>query len=268
MGLPLFIVDAFASRPFSGNPAAVVILDDFLADTVLQAIAAENNLSETAFVVRRGPARWDIRWFTPTTEVPLCCHATLASAQVLFSRNEPFGDEIVFSTMQAGDLHVTKAADGIAMDFPAMTFAPARDDLGGLLRLRPEAVLKSTSYVMAVLSDAAKVREFQPDSQAILTLDRSALIITAPGDGSYDCISRFFGPAIGVDEDPVTGAAHTMIAPYWAQRLDRPSIRAFQASSRGGELECRVAGDRVILTGQAQLYMAGTIDGRCLERLP
>lgn len=264
MGLPLFVVDAFASRPFGGNPAAVVILDEFLGEELLQAIAAENNLSETAFVVRRERARWDIRWFTPTTEVPLCGHATLASAHVLFSRDEPLGDEIVFSTVQAGDLHVAKTGDGIAMNFPAMASVAARDDLGGLLRIRPTAVVKSASYVMAVLPDAAKVREFRPDPQAILTLDRSALIITAPSEGSCDCISRFFGPAIGVDEDPVTGAAHTMIAPYWAARLGRPTIRAFQASRRGGELTCHVADGRVVLTGQAQIYMSGTIDDRCL----
>lgn len=264
--MPLFVVDAFTSRPFGGNPAAVVLLDEFLIDTALQAIAAENNLSETAFVVRRGAARWDIRWFTPTTEVPLCGHATLASAYVLFTQVAGVGDEIVFSTVRAGELPVRRTDDSIAMDFPVIEAAPAEDCLSAFPELRSAVVLKSAGYIMAVLPDAAQVREFDPDRAAILRLDRSALIVTAPDDAPFDCVSRFFGPAIGVDEDPVTGAAHAMIAPYWSRRLGQPTIRAFQASRRGGELICLVAGDRVILTGQAHLYMSGTIDDHCLEQ--
>lgn len=267
MSLPIFVVDAFADRPFGGNPAAVVLLDEFRPDAVLQAIAAENNLSETAFVVRRGPARWNIRWFTPTTEVPLCGHATLASAHVLFTQGEETGDEIVFSTVHSGDLPARRTGNGIAMDFPAIRAAPAKDDLSGIAGLESAAVLKSGAYVMAVLPDAAQVRGFRPDREAILQLDRPALIVTAPGDAGFDCVSRFFGPAIGVDEDPVTGAAHAMIAPYWSERLGRSIIRAFQASSRGGELSCAVGGGRVILTGRASLYLSGTIDASCLEQV-
>ena len=265
MSLPLYVVDAFTSRPFSGNPAAVVLLDEFRGDTALQAIAGENNLSETAFVVRRGAARWDIRWFTPTMEVPLCGHATLASAHVLFTQVEGVGDEIVFSTVHSDELPVRRAGGGIAMDFPAIPAIPAENGLAGLPGLETAAVFKSPAYVMAVLTNAAQVRDFCPDLAAILRLDRSALIITAPGDGAYDCVSRFFGPAIGVDEDPVTGAAHGMIAPYWSGRLGRQAVRACQASRRGGELNCLVVGDRVILTGRASLYLSGTIDTACLD---
>lgn len=267
MSLPLFVVDAFTGRPFGGNPAAVVLLGEFRPDAVLQAIAAENNLSETAFVVRRGPARWDIRWFTPTTEVPLCGHATLASAHVLFTQGEETGDEIVFSTAHSGDLPVRRAGNGIAMDFPAIRAASATDDLFGIAGLEAAAVFKSPAYIMAVLPGAAQVRGLRPDREAILKLDRPALIVTAPGDGRFDCVSRFFGPAIGVDEDPVTGAAHAMIAPYWSERLGRSIIRAHQASRRGGELTCEVAGGRVILTGQASLYLSGTIAAACLEQV-
>lgn len=267
MSLPLFVVDAFTDRPFGGNPAAVVLLGEFRSDAALQAIAAQNNLSETAFVVRRGPAHWSIRWFTPTTEVPLCGHATLASAHVLFTHGDGTGDEIVFSTVHSGDLPVRRAGDGIAMDFPAMRATPAEDGLFGLSGLEGAAVYKSPAYIMAVLPKAAQVRDFRPDREAILKLDRGALIVTAAGNEPFDCVSRFFGPAIGVDEDPVTGAAHAMIAPYWSERLGRSTIRAFQASARGGKLTCQVVGDRVILTGRAALYMSGTIDGRCLDQV-
>lgn len=267
MSLPLFVVDAFTDRPFGGNPAAVVLLDEFRSDAILQAVAAENNLSETAFVVRRGRNRWDIRWFTPTTEVPLCGHATLASAHVLFALGDGTGDEIVFSTVHSGDLPVRRAGDCIAMDFPTIRATSAENGLPGLSGLEAAIVHRSPAYAMAVLPDADQVRAFRPDREAILKLDRSALIVTAPGDGPFDCISRFFGPAIGVDEDPVTGAAHAMIAAYWSERLGRSTIHAFQASRRGGELTCQVVGDRVTLVGRASLYMSGTIDSRCLDQI-
>lgn len=255
MSHPIHIVDAFATRPFTGNPAAVVLFDRYPEDAVLQAIAAQNNLAETAYPVLRTDGKWDLRWFTPAIEVPLCGHATLASAFVLFREVLPGTKAITFVTRQSGELRVTRGDGGLAMDFPAYTYERSDDDLPGLDGAEVQA---NDRFIMAVLPDAGAVRGFVPDFAAIARLGRP-LIVTAPGDGDHDCVSRFFAPADGIDEDPVTGSAHCLIAPYWAERLGKDTIRAWQASPRGGAILCRVGGGRVELSGDCVPYLSGTI---------
>lgn len=257
---PIQIVDAFADRRFTGNPAAIVLCDSYPDDRLLQTIAAENNLAETAFPVLRADGEWDLRWFTPTVEVPLCGHATLASAWVLFRDVMAAGDEITFVTRQSGKLVVRCDGDLLRMGLPAKPADPVDDDLSALFGFQPNEVRKSAMDTMAVLDSADAVRAFVPDRAAIIALDRQGLIVTAPGDGGYDCVSRYFTPRCGIDEDPVTGAAHTMIVPYWARRLGKCDIRAFQASARGGELLGRDLGDRVELSGRCVPYLSGTIE--------
>lgn len=256
---PIYVIDAFTTKRFTGNPAAVVLFDDYPDDAVLQAIAAENNLAETAFPVPRGDS-WELRWFTPTVEVPLCGHATLASAHVLFSHVIPDAPEIVFMTRQSGRLTARRSGDAIILDFPARPSEPVDDDLSALFGFPPQAVRTCQASIMAVLDNADMVRAFDPDRAKVLALDRGGLIVTAPGDGGYDCVSRFFVPACGIDEDPVTGGAHTTLAPYWAERLGKEEIRAFQASRRGGEILCRVKGTRVELEGHCVPYLSGMIE--------
>lgn len=259
MPIDMHMVDAFSDRNFGGNAAAVVLFERYPEDAVLQAIAAENNQSETAFPVPLDDGRWELRWFTPTVEVPLCGHATLASAYVLFNYVIPEAREIRFQTRQSGVLTVRRDGDFIAMDFPASAGEPYEDDLSPLFGDAVTEVRKTGAFTMAVLRSADDVRAFPFDRDAILALDRAGLIITAPGDGGYDCVSRFFTPAHGIDEDPVTGGAHTMIAPYWSNRLGRTEIRAWQASWRGGGMICRTKGDRVELLGKCTPYFSGTI---------
>jgi len=260
MKLPIHIVDAFASKHFTGNPAAVVLFGRYPEDALLQAIAAENNLAETAYPVPLADGRWELRWFTPTTEVPLCGHATLASAHVLFAHVLGEQQEIEFVTRQSGSLFVQKRDGELVMDFPAIAAGPADEDLQWLFGSPPVAVFKGADFVMAVLESAAAVRSFAPDRLDVLKLDRGGLIVTAPGDDGHDCVSRFFAPAHGIDEDPVTGSAHCMIAPYWAKRLGRTEVRAFQASARGGALICRVSDTRVELCGTCVPYLSGEIE--------
>lgn len=261
MKLPIHIVDAFASTRFTGNPAAVVLFDRYPDDAVLQAIAAENNLAETAYPVPTGDGRWELRWFTPTIEVPLCGHATLASAYVLFEHVLPSEQrEIEFVTRQSGSLFVQRRGGELAMDFPRTPAEPSEEDLSWLFGAVPHALFKSANLVMAVLDDAEQVRRFAPDRLELLKLDRPGLIVTAAGDGGFDCVSRFFAPAHGIDEDPVTGSAHTLIAAYWSERLGKPEIRAFQASARGGILLCRVSEQRVELRGTCVPYLSGQIE--------
>lgn len=260
MEFPIHIVDAFASRRFTGNPAAVVLCDAYPAAELLQAIAAENNLAETAFPLPRNDGKWDLRWFTPSVEVPLCGHATLASAFVLFRHVIPEAAEIEFVTRSAGELVVRKEANGeLVMDFPANPLTPCNADVSAIFARQPVGLHINDHFIMAVLGEADDVRRFVPDRAAILTLPRN-LIITAPGDGDYDCVSRFFAPANAIDEDPVTGAAHCVIAPYWADKLRKNDIRAWQASPRGGQVLCRVLGDRVQLRGRCVPYLSGRIE--------
>jgi PhzF family phenazine biosynthesis protein len=249
-------VDAFADAPFTGNPAAVMPLDDWLPDAILQAIAMENNLSETAFTVPAGRGEYELRWFTPTTEVALCGHATLASGHVLIE-----GEEVRFRTRKAGMLKVRRDEEALTLDLPVTLVKPGTGE--ALLRaLATPNARVFTSYqgaeatAIILLEDAEAVRACAPDMRALRDVELMA-IVTAPGDGGYDIVSRVFVPAWGVDEDPVTGSAHAALAPFWAERLGRDSFTAFQASSRGGRVECRLAGDRVILGGRCVTVIEG-----------
>ena len=257
MKLPLYQVDAFTSRLFGGNPAAVVLLDEWLPDEVLAAIAAENNLSETAFVLPR-PDIVPLRWFTPAVEVDLCGHATLGSAQVLFRHVFPALDRLTFDT-KSGHLMVTKNGDLLSMDFPARPGkeVAVTDDLAAALGRRPGAAYRARD-LMAVFGSAREVRDLQPDFQRIAALDAFAVMVTAPGDG-VDFVSRFFAPAKGIPEDPVTGSAHCTLIPYWAARLGKTELTARQLSRRGGELYCRLRGERVDIAGRAVEYLKGEI---------
>lgn len=257
MELVQYQVDAFADRLFSGNPAAVVPLDDWLPDGLMQAIAAENNLSETAFLVPEGGG-WGLRWFTPLAEVDLCGHATLASAHVLYRHHGVDAPELAFAT-RSGTLRVRRDGDGYAMDFPARTpqAIAAPEGLAAALGATPREVLLGGD-LLAVFDDEAAVRALAPDMAALLALPGRGLVATAPGQ-RHDFVSRFFVPRVGVPEDPVTGSAHCLLAPYWAARLGRNELRAYQCSRRGGEVACTVAGDRVLLSGQARTFMTATL---------
>jgi PhzF family phenazine biosynthesis protein len=253
----IFQVDAFTNRLFAGNPAAVMPMESFPADSVMQAIAAENNLAETAFLVAES-GDYRLRWFTPAVEVPLCGHATLASAAVVMERLEPGRTKVVFHSA-SGPLTVSRTNGGYVMDFPArpselISTPPGLAEALGVLSLE---VFGNKFNYMAVLESAAVLRELVPDMAAIARMDRPGVIVTAQGDGSYDFVSRYFAPAKGIPEDPVTGAAHCMLAPFWAKQLCKTEFRAYQASRRGGEIICRLAGDRVELEGACVFYMEG-----------
>ncbi|QKK03018.1 MAG: PhzF family phenazine biosynthesis protein [Pseudomonadota bacterium] len=261
MSLRLYQVDAFADRVFGGNPAAVVPLDHWPAGALLQAIAGENNLSETAFFVPR-ENRFELRWFTPVAEVDLCGHATLASAHVLFEHLGYGHSEILFDT-RSGELRVARCRSGLRMNFPAIESVPVEappgliDGLLGSSRTEPVELLVASDYLV-VLASEGELRSLAPDFVRLAKLDRRGVLATAPGE-TVDFVSRCFFPALGVNEDPVTGSAHCELAPYWARRLGRQALSASQLSRRGGCIECRVDGDRVWLTGRAVDYMVGEI---------
>lgn len=254
--LPFFQVDAFADRPFTGNPAAVMPLDHWLDDKVMQAIAAENNLSETAFTVPSGrdDADYDLRWFTPTTEVPLCGHATFAAAHILIK-----GPEIRFAT-QSGILTVARDGDMLQMSLPAYALQAGRvEGLLDALRLEQGEVHighGAEPAVIILLQDEQAVRSVNPDFKALKSLNLFLAIVTAPGS-AQDIASRVFCPSVGIDEDPVTGAAHAALVPFWAERLGRHRFTALQASKRTGLLDCELKGDRVILGGHAVTVIEG-----------
>ena len=260
MTLRIFQIDAFTTRRFAGNPAAVVPMDAFPANSVLQAIAAENNLAETAFLVCEG-RDYRLRWFTPMVEVPLCGHATLASAAVVMERLEPGRTSVVFNSA-SGPLTVTRTANGYVLNFPSRPSQPVEPPpgLAEALGAAPIEVFINSFNYMCLLESASTVRELAPDMAVLARMERPGVIVTAPGDGAYDFISRYFAPAKGIPEDPVTGAAHCMLAPYWAQRLGKTEFRASQASRRGGEILCRLDGDRVELEGSCVFYLEGEIE--------
>lgn len=255
--LRMFQVDAFAARVFEGNPAAVCPLDAWLDDALLQAIAAENNLSETAFFVAAGDA-FELRWFTPVAEVDLCGHATLASAHVLYRHLGYSGTAARFLT-RSGELVVTRTPAGLAMDFPGsppqVVEAPA--ELLAGLGAPPREVLAAFDYV-AVYASEEEVRRLAPDFSRLQRIGLRGVVATAPGD-SVDFVSRCFFPKLGVSEDPVTGSAHCELAPYWSARLGRSRLQARQLSTRGGAVECTVDGDRVLLAGTAADFMIAEI---------
>jgi PhzF family phenazine biosynthesis protein len=259
MRVSIYQVDAFTSRRFHGNPAAICPLEEWLPDATLQSIAAENNLAETAYFVRRDEGVYQLRWFTPEVEVDLCGHATLASAFVLFERLGFTGDRIGFDT-RSGRLWVTREGPRLALDFPARPPEPCSVHAGLLEALggSPLQVLAARDYVV-VYKTADEVRALKPDMAALCGIDRFAVIVTAPGS-DCDFVSRFFAPAKGVPEDPVTGSAHCTLIPYWASRLGRNTLFARQVSKRGGELYCELQGDRVRIAGEGVLYLEGTIE--------
>ena len=258
MNIPIYQVDAFTLGPFSGNPAAVCPLDAWLDDATLQSIAAENNLSETAFIVA-SDAGYDLRWFTPAIEVDLCGHATLAAGYVVLNHLQPDLDAVAFETL-SGRLIVSRDGDRLSMDFPARAPTPVAvsQALSETLGEAPSEVHASRDIV-AVYDDEACVRRLSPDQARLLALDEGlGVIATAKGD-AVDFVSRFFVPKAGIAEDPVTGSAHCTLVPFWAERLGKSRLVAHQVSPRGGELHCEHRGDRVIMSGRCTLFLTGSI---------
>ncbi|UTA48128.1 PhzF family phenazine biosynthesis protein [Simiduia sp. 21SJ11W-1] len=260
--LPIYQLDAFTQTRFKGNPAAVIPLDKWLPDDLLQAIAGENNLSETAFFVAKGDG-FHLRWFTPTHEVALCGHATLATAEVIFANLKHHLAQVHFHT-QSGLLTVGRLADGrLEMDFPAQPVTPVllsdteQEHLNAGLGLSCGATFAHEDLLVRC-PDEASVRAIKPDPKALAELPYRGIIATAPGT-ECDFVSRFFAPAVGVDEDPVTGSAHTKLTPYWAEQLGKNLLSARQVSARGGELECELQASRVLLRGYAVQYLEGRI---------
>lgn len=258
MELPIYQIDAFTTRLFGGNPAAVVPLEQWLPETTMQAIAAENNLSETAFFVREGHGA-RIRWFTPLCEVKLCGHATLATAWVWFQYVDTHASEVVFDSL-SGPLTVTRAGEMLTLDFPAEACVPMQpvalliDSLG----VTPAECYVAGEDWLVVVDSADTVRELRPQIGIIKQLACRGLIVTAHGD-DCDFVSRVFAPRVGIDEDPVTGSTHTRLVPYWANRLGKKQMHARQLSQRSGELFCELRGERVLMSGTAVPYMSGTI---------
>jgi PhzF family phenazine biosynthesis protein len=258
MKISIFQVDAFTNQAFGGNPAAVCPLDYWLSDEDMQAIAQENNLSETAFIVNRGDF-YQIRWFTPQTEVDLCGHATLASAWVIMNKVQQDKNEIRFGS-KGGELKVRREGDLYLMDFPVHQpeKCVAPNNLIKAMGQNPVEVLAS-NYYLVVFDSEDIVRNLKPYMTLLKELDRIGVVITAPGK-SVDFVSRFFAPAVGIPEDPVTGSAHCTLIPYWAEKLGKTRMTAKQVSCRGGDLICESKGDRVVIGGQARLFMEGRIN--------
>jgi PhzF family phenazine biosynthesis protein len=262
----LFHVDAFADGPFTGNPAAVCVLGGEVspADTWMAAVAAEMNLSETAFVQARHDGDWNLRWFTPKVEVDLCGHATLATAHVLWTEGHATADRVAFHT-QSGVLAATHARELIELDFPALanTCVDPPATLADALGARPVACARNVHDLLVELAEAATIRALEPDFTAIASIDARAVVVTAPSDeANFDFVSRCFGPRVGINEDPVTGSAHCALATYWAERLGHTEFRAYQASARGGALRVTLAGDRVCLGGTAVTVTRGELIAR------
>lgn len=259
-GLPVVVVDAFTDRPFAGNPAAVVSVLDWPDPGLMQAIATEMNLSETAFVRPRPAGGWDLRWFTPLHEVDFCGHATLATAHVLASDHGVAGP-MAFHT-RVGVLTVTPWAGALRLDIPALPPQPVAalpGALNGLFATPPHAVFRNFENLFCLLDTAEAVQGFVPDPGRLAVLGATGLCITAPGVGAVDFVSRYFAPGGGIPEDPVTGSTHATLVPFWAARLGRGTLQARQLSVRGGALDCQLAGDRVWLTGQAVTVLRGRL---------
>lgn len=253
-----YIVDAFTRESFAGNPAAVCLPDRWPEDAWMRCVAMENNLSETAFVVREGE-NLRIRWFTPGGEIDLCGHATLASAYVWFRFVEPEADRVTFQSL-SGPLTVVREGDLLAMDFPAYALSPTEvtEAMTAVLGIRPREAWLGRD-LLCVLDRPEDVTALKPDLERALDLPGLLLHATAPGTGIYDCVSRSFAPKLRVEEDPVCGSGHCHIIPYWSKRLGRDELTAYQASPRGGTLYCRLEGDRVVLAGHAALFSQGEI---------
>lgn len=264
------VVDAFTDRAFAGNPAAVLVMDAAAPAAWMQSLAAEFNLSETAFLVPTGESDvWQLRWFTPVVEVDLCGHATLASAHVLFESG--LADEVVAFDTRSGRLSVARDGDGYAMRFPATAMRSVdseRDAIGRQLGAAPDELLLGPNY-FAVYGSQAELAALKPDFNALAGLpERRGVICTAPGEAGsgLDFVSRYFVPSCGINEDPVTGSAHCALAPYWARRLGKDSLRAQQISARGGDLLLRVDGDVVVIAGQAVTTLQGRLSAAALPQ--
>jgi PhzF family phenazine biosynthesis protein len=260
MRIPLYQVDAFTSRLFGGNPAAVCPLTEWLPDPTMQAIAAENNLAETAFFVAQGDS-YLLRWFTPTVEVELCGHATLASAFVVTNILATEQRSVRFETLKAGPLEVTRSGELLAMDLPSW---PPGTETADPRILHALGAAPAQSFVvrgrsLAIYDRQEDVAALRPDFAAMRRIPGADAIVTAPARDRVDFVSRYFAPNYGVDEDPVTGSAHCVLTPYWAARLGKERLKARQISARGGELDCTLRGDRITLAGRAVLYLEGTI---------
>ena len=257
--LPIYQVDAFTTGPFSGNPAAVCILSEWPADDLMQNIALENNLAETAFIMQQGND-WLIRWFTPVTEVDLCGHATLASSFVVMNILQPARTEVTFHSLHMGDLIVRKRGEMLELDFPSDT--PERCKLPEIIResigREPLECYRGRSDYLLLYESESDIVNLAPDFRKLARAEGRGTIVTAPGS-DVDFVSRFFVPGAGIDEDPVTGSAHTTLTPFWSERLGRKTLKARQLSARGGYLECSLAGDRTLIAGRAMLYLKGEI---------
>ena len=264
MELPIFQVDAFTDKPFKGNPAAVVLLDKWLPDEVMQSIASENNLSETAFICLEQNGI-GIRWFTPKTEVELCGHATLASAFVVFKYLKPPVDKLTFITQKSGNLFVTKTNNNwIEMDFPPYSIKPVNAPIGLIdaLGTKPLSIYEAGPDMLLVYGNEKEIRDIKPDFLNLAKINTRGVIITAPREKNMinvDFVSRFFAPRLGISEDPVTGSAHCSLTPYWTKVLNKSTVIGYQLSVRGGLLKCELKQDRVIISGQAVCVLEGNL---------
>lgn len=258
MKIPFFHIDAFTGTLFQGNPAGVCLLDNWPADSLMQHIAAENNLPETAFLVPAGD-QYLIRWFSPLVEIDLCGHATLAAGHVILNDAAPHLAAVSFHSPRSGPLTVERHNGLLRLNFPAQPPIPcaAPDNLLLALQIKPTEVLQSEDY-LAVFDSPETIEGLSPDLELLKTLDLRGVIVTAPGKG-VDFVSRFFAPKVGIDEDPVTGSAHCALIPYWKKRLNKERLHALQISARGGELFCQDCGDRVLISGKAVCYLRGSI---------
>ena len=259
MKLKMYQVDAFADKLFSGNPAAVVILESPLKDEVMQSIAEENNLSETAFVsIHENPL--SIRWFTPSIEVDLCGHATLASARILFDYYSDLAGEEINLHSKSGVLKITQVEGGLCLNFPSDQPAAIESDplFFEILGIQPLMLLRGKDDYLAVFKNQKQIENMQPNFSLLKKVDARGLVISAPGD-EVDFVSRCFYPEAGIEEDPVTGSAHTMLTPYWANQLNKDELEAHQLSKRGGRLNCRLANDRVYISGSSVIFFEGII---------
>jgi len=257
--IPIFQVDAFTAGPFTGNPAAVCVPGDWLPDDVLQKIAAENNLAETAFIIPDGND-WKIRWFTPLVEVDLCGHATLASGYVVLNHLKPDTKMVTFNSLHRGTLSVSSKGDLLELDFPTDTLRACTlpDVIKESLGVSPVESYMGRSDYLVLLNSEGEVINLSPDFRRLASADGRGVIVTAMGN-EVDFVSRFFAPQAGIDEDPVTGSAHTTLTPFWSARLGKTAMKARQLSARGGYLECTLKGDRTLIAGHAALYLKGVI---------
>lgn len=255
----IYQVDAFTDKVFSGNPASVCPLNEWLNDELMQKIAMENNLAETAFYVKKND-RYEIRWFTPKVEVDLCGHATLAAAYVLFTHENHFGNVINFYSHRSGELTVTKQNEFLTLNFPTDIYKNVEltSELTNGFDILPKEALKGKTDYVLVFENETQIKNIKPYLHQIATLGGRGVIVTAKGD-SVDFVSRFFAPQAGIDEDPVTGSAHTTLTPYWSNKLGKTILTAIQLSERKGYLQCKFLGERIEISGQAKLYLIGEI---------